>query len=300
LRILFIINPVSGHKNKDDFIKLLEQKSETANFSYETYLTGGINDFFLVEKIYLRFKPDIIAGVGGDGTINMLLPLLVKYNCKLGIIPLGSANGMATELNLPYEIDEALNIILDGHFTEVDVLKVNNQYTIHLADIGLNARIIKRFEKEGKRGLLNYGKQLVIELFYIRSQVYKIVPDNKDILNFKAISITIANASKFGSGAIINPESKLNDGKFELCIIKPFPLIYIFILMFKFFSGRLKTSKYVEIISCREALIKCNKKLLVHTDGELLGRHQLIHVTVIPQKIKIFAPQIIPIAIDIT
>lgn len=102
--------------------------------------------------------------------------------------------------------------------------------------------------------------------------------------------MTFANASKYGTGAVINPEGKLDDGKFELVIVKPFPRIKLLSIAWKMFTRRLHTSDYVEIISCTKALVISNKKTTLQIDGEIIGKVKEIRLESLPKSLWVMIP----------
>lgn len=289
-KVLFIINPFAGVKSKISVPDLLQKKAAILSFDYRSYTIVGLDDMAHASEEIRNYQPDIVAAIGGDGTCNFVAQLLVNSPYKMGIIPLGSANGMATEMDIPKDTDAAIDTLFNGKPKQIDLLLVNGTHlAMHLSDVGLNARIIKRFSKENKRGLWRYVRHFFTEYFLTRHYRFFIQVDGVR-LKRKAISITFANASKYGTGAMINPHGVIDDGKFELCIIKPFPWYYLLPITIKFFSGNLKDSKYVEIISCKEAKISCRKLLALQVDGEIKERVNEVSVKIIPKSLWIIVP----------
>ncbi|HYH56260.1 MAG TPA: diacylglycerol kinase, partial [Anseongella sp.] len=168
-------------------------------------------------------------------------------------------------------------------------LRINGHFSLHLADVGFNARVVKRFEQDKKRGLLVYARHLFRELFLIKVYRFQILCDGRKFKR-KAVSLTFANSSKYGTGAVINPVGRIDDGKFELCIVKPFPKYYLPVIAFKFFAGNVHESDYVEIVSCREALITCSRKTTLQIDGEVIGKTSQIKVEMFSRSVKIILP----------
>ena len=253
LKILFILNRRSGNRQSEDLLELIDQKTNSFQYDYSVFTLDEINENQIREEIS-QYKPNIVAVAGGDGTINLIAGILSGTKIPLSIIPLGSANGMAKDLDIPVKLEAALDILRSGRPKKIDLIKINDKTCIHLADVGLNARVVKRFEKDVKRGLLTYAKHLFGEMFLLKKYVFYISYEGKKIRR-KGVSITFANASKYGTGAVINPEGKLDDGKFELVIVKPFPRIKLVSIAWKMFTKRLHTSDYVEIISCNKATV---------------------------------------------
>lgn len=289
LKILFILNRKSGNRNLDDLLQIINQKSKSHPFEYRIYF---LDSFFLdsIQNEIIRYKPKIVAVAGGDGSINLMSGILAGSRIPLAIIPFGSANGMAKDLEIPVDIEKSIDILLTGSIKKIDLIKINDRTCIHLADIGLNARVVKRFGKDIKRGLLTYAKHLLGELFFLKNYIFHIEHNGTKIRS-KGVSITFANASKYGTGAIINPEGKLDDGKFELVLVKPFPKFKLISIAWKMFSNQLHTSDYVEIFSCKKAIVFSNKKTTLQIDGEVIGKVREIRLESLEKVLNVIVPE---------
>jgi diacylglycerol kinase family enzyme len=158
LTLLFVINPISGGREKNEHETAVRKTFENLPHKIEFFLLEGKNDAQQLEKSIAKVKPQIVVAVGGDGTISLVAKKIMGTDMQLGILPAGSANGMARELNIPVNIDEALQILLKGIVKKVDIISINNLMCIHLSDIGLNARLIKYFEEGNMRGKLGMLK----------------------------------------------------------------------------------------------------------------------------------------------
>lgn len=286
-RVLFVINHKAG-KNKNLELEIVIKK-HAINFNYEVefyMLCDNEHAITGIKNATEKFKPTIITAVGGDGTVNLVSGIIYNQNIALLIVPYGSANGMAKELQIPEELASCLDLIPKGKIVEIDLLKINNELSIHLADVGLNARIVKRFELDSQRGLLIYAKHLFYELFLLRRKRFIINYDDK-IKKVNAVSITFATATKYGTGAVINPDGKLNDGLFEICIVKPFPKFELFKITYQMFRNKLKTSNYFEVIQCDKAIITCRRATLLQVDGEIIGKVKQINLEILPRVLKV-------------
>ncbi len=287
-KILFVINRKSGKGVDANLKALIFAQAGKDAFDFQIYTMSG-NDEQLIRAALKEYKPEIVAAVGGDGTVNLLAGILVNTKIILAIIPYGSANGMAKELNIGTRLETALELLSTGIPKVIDLLQINGNICIHLADIGLNARVVKRFESDKKRGILTYAKHLWGEMFLLKTYHFNIFYDGKSIRR-KGVSITFANASKYGTGAVINPEGILDDGKFELVIVKPFPRIKLLSIAWKMFFNRLHTSDYVEIISCKKAKIASSKRTTLQIDGEVIGKVKEINLNILPKALTVLVP----------
>ncbi len=270
-KILFVVNPISGRKPATNFTSLVSQRISEKNIQYEIYETRGKDDRKQIRQIISRFHPDTVAAVGGDGTVNQIASELTGTNISLGIIPNGSANGLAYNLNIPNNVEQALDITLAGKSKPADVIRINNRhYCIHLADVGINARIVKRFEKEGSKGMLGYGKQMFKELLSPKTSFSFTIETSEFSKKTRAEMLVIANAESYGTGIKINPNGKIDDGKFEVVAIKPYPWWFVLTFILKGFTGRLHTMKHVRVWNVTEAKIRMKKKLDFQIDGEVV------------------------------
>jgi diacylglycerol kinase (ATP) len=290
-KVLFVINHKSGTGGDNTLKDLISDLSKSGNLNCRMYNMAG-DDEEMIRAEILKFKPSIVAAAGGDGTVKLLATILANTKTALAIIPYGSANGMAKELNVPAKPEQALALITGGKRKLIDMVEINGDTCIHLADVGLNARIVKRFENDTKRGILTYAKHLFGEMFLLKNYKLQISYDGKNISR-KAVSITFANASKYGTGAVINPGGILDDGKFELVIVKPFPRIKLLSIAWKMFVGRLHTSDYVEIISCKKARVLISKKTTLQVDGEVIGKVKDITASIMSKAITVMVPKVI-------
>lgn len=288
-KILFVVNPTSGTALNSDYRDVITEFSEKEGFEWEIFETSGKGDPENIRHHIETFNPDTVIAAGGDGTVNIVAVELLGKDIKLGIIPSGSANGLAHNLDIPDNFRKALKFNLHNEAGAMDVIKINERYyCLHLSDVGINARIVKRFEKEGSKGLLGYGKQLFKELrggktyfpFYIE------IPGQRR-KKMNAEMLVIANARSFGTGAIINPTGQINDGKFEIIIIRPYPWWFVFTFVFASFIGKLHKMEYVRVYSTKEAKITLPQKQECQVDGEIIPATALLNVKIVPGALKV-------------
>lgn len=270
-KLLFIINPKSGNSNKSNLEKQISIVCNKNKKEYTLFYTTGENDIEKIKEKQSEYQADTIVACGGDGTVNLVAQTLLETSTQMGIIPLGSANGLAHELEIEEDIIESLAIILLGKKLSMDVISINNEFIcLHLSDLGFNAQMIKDFEESGERGMLSYAKSFFGSLMDKKTTEFRIEFNGTE-KTVKAEMIVLANASSYGTGAVINPGSRMDDGSFELVIFKPIPMRDLLSLTLESFLGDIKNSPYVEIYKVKEAKIFCQEAELLQVDGELKG-----------------------------
>ncbi|WP_159518215.1 diacylglycerol/lipid kinase family protein [Sunxiuqinia indica] len=289
-KILFAINPISGDIDKNYLKEKIQAVFEDKHSEYEIFYTTGENDVEKITTVLAKYSPDRVVSVGGDGTFRLVGEVMLNKDIPIAILPLGSANGMATELGIPKNIDQALKVVTSTKKKSIDALRINDQHiSFHLSDIGLNAQIIKRFENDDTRGFIGYAKHFFKELFTSKPNKYLMHIDGEKIIR-KAHMIVLANASKYGTGAVINPKGIIDDGKFEIILIRPYSAWHLFHMIIPFFSRTIHELDYVDSYSCKKASIRNYKKKELQIDGELIGRIEEISVEIIPHALQILVP----------
>jgi YegS/Rv2252/BmrU family lipid kinase len=288
LKILFALNPISGGKSRQNWETSIREYFQDLPHTIEIFMLGGKNDAESLKHWVAQLKPDRVVAVGGDGTVQMAAKQLLGTGIPLGILPAGSANGMAKELQIPNTTSEALDVILNGIVRDADVIRINNQeICLHLSDIGLNAKLIKYFEQSNWRGKLGYARVLFKALR--KKRPMKVVIDlNGETVEREAFMVVLANATKYGTGAVINPKGNLYDGVFEVVIIRKFSISEIFKMFIKFLP--LNPEK-TEVISATSVVIKTFGKVHFQIDGEYLGKVKEVEATIVPRELKILLPQ---------
>lgn len=290
-KILFVVNPISGDIDKKYLEEKIKTLSKIQQFTFEIHYTKGKNDHQLITEAIRKFTPDKVVAVGGDGTCNLLAKILMNRGIPMGIIPLGSANGLAKELEIPQNLDEALKTIVADTTKAIDLLIINQKHvSLHLADIGINAQVVKRFERDRIRGFAGYAKHFIQELFAAKPLKFKVTIDGRKILK-NAHMVVIANATKYGTGATINPKGSISDGQFEIIFIRPYSVWHLFQMVIPFFTRKIHELDYVKSFSGRTATIHNYGRKELQIDGELIGRLKEINVEINPHALEILVPE---------
>lgn len=287
LRILFILNPGSGSKSKIKPEEVIREYFKPLSHSIDFFELSGRNDSPAIEKKIEDFQPDRVVAVGGDGTVSLVGKILIKMKLPLGIFPAGSANGMAVELGIPSDPAGSLEVIVSGRLETLDTIKINEKDMVfHLGDLGLNALIIKYFDETKLRGMWTYARMLGKALMNQSLMKVRLQTDTVDQV-ISAYMIVIGNASKYGTGAVINPEATTNDGIFELIVVKRIALSEFIKL---FWSYRSFNPSKVEIFETTQAVITSKKNVRFQIDGEYKGKVRKIVAKVFPGALNVLVP----------
>jgi len=278
-KLLLIINPISGSiQDKTETVAQIQEALHGYNFQLEVWETTGEDD---QEKIRLMIKEKPVEAVlvgGGDGTIKMVAEAIMDSNQRIGIIPLGSANGLATSLEIS-GLEDAVGAVANGDEIKMDAIMINGELSLHLSDFGFNASLIKKFEDGGERGMLSYFKSSVAQLFDIQPYRFELSIDGKSEL-IAAKMLVIANGNKYGTGALINPIGKIDDGLFEIIAVDPEGFEDIVKISIAMFRGNLNEMESVRIWQASKAEIRNLDRADFQIDGELLGKVEKVTIEV--------------------
>ena len=282
--IIIVVNPVSGAVEKKEIVDSTLLFAKNENLESILYETSGKKDVENIKNLYNIHKPERIIIIGGDGTIRMVAEAIAKEDVILGIIPAGSANGFALDLDLQLTLEKNLEVAFLHQFMEVDIITINGKISIHLSDLGLNAELIKNYEQGEIHGKWGYALNTITTLFDSSEPFTAKVKANNETFEYVAIMIVIANAKKYGTGVVINPNGVMNDGKFELVILKNFDLI----LFGQIISGNMPSDPDdVEIISTDKATIELDAPVSFQIDGEYCGTETKLDIKILHKQLKV-------------
>lgn len=286
MKLRFIINPISGLRDNSKIAELVKENLNLNKFQYDLFYTERKKHAIELSQKAVEEKIDVVIAVGGDGTLNECAQAIIGTQTALSVIPRGSGNGFAHHLNIEQDVINCIKNLNKSTISKVDSCTANGKPFVNVSGIGFDAHIAHLFSKVTIRGFSSYIKLVLKECILYPSKEYIIKFDNQQ-RKVNAFMISWANSSQFGNNAVISPESKIDDGYFEICIIKKLPRILIPIILFRLFNKSIQRSKYIEIIKCKEAQILCDDGRS-HLDGETYNLGSEINIKINPLSLKIF------------
>lgn len=279
-----VVNPISGDLNKEEMVAAATLFAEKEGLQLQLFETTGNEDIEGIRSFCEKHQPQRILVAGGDGTIKITAEAILKTDIIMGILPAGSANGLSVDLNLPTTLEENLQIAFHGNFMEMDMICINNHKCLHLSDLGLNAQLVKNYENGSTRGKLGYMLQTITTLSEEEEPFTATIHANHRTFDTTARMIVIANSQKYGSGVTINPNGKMNDGQFEIVILKNLDLL----VFAKIITGNIPVdSDDVEIISTDKATITTTTPVSFQIDGEFIGAESHLDIYILHKVMRV-------------
>jgi diacylglycerol kinase family enzyme len=282
-RVLLVVNPVSGNRDKEPIIHKVKSFHPDV-YDLRIFKTTGKDDSLKLQELLESFPADHILTAGGDGTIKLVAELCQGGKQIIGILPAGSANGLATELELPTEIGRALEIAMGTNAIFIDALRIGDSLCLHLADMGLNAELIKNYEDNEVRGKFGYLISTIPTLLQTEIPYHFTLELNGKKLKREAIMVAFTNCKTFGTGAMINPKGVINDGRFEVLVFKKLAVMEILKTLNQQTSP---DPDFVEVFSTTIAAVTSERSVQFQIDGEPVERTNELSVSIIPGALRI-------------
>lgn len=266
--VLAIVNPLSGTTSADQK-KLLQdafmRRADALGYAPDVVQTthpGHATE--LAAEAVARGVNRIVA-IGGDGTINETAQALRRSATALGIVPIGSGNGLARHLGIPLNPMKAIDRALSGRPVVIDSGEINEHPFFCTAGFGFEAHVAHAFAQQPVRGLPTYVRTAFRAFLGYKPPQFLLDGQPKELF-----SLTFANAGQFGNNAWMAPTANIADGRLEQCEIRPFPVQAAGMLTWRLFNKTLNHSAYWRGHSITKATVQADVPLLIHADGEPL------------------------------
>jgi YegS/Rv2252/BmrU family lipid kinase len=296
-RFLYVINPVSGVRDKSSLQNIIEKKTTARLLPFEVLYTNAEKNYdFLPNKIKTDRITDVVI-CGGDGTVNQLAEALLGVNVKIGIVPLGSGNGLAFSAKIPVDINAALDVIFNGKWKMIDAFHINDKFSCMLCGVGFDAQVAHDFAKEKKRGLATYVKQSLKNFVSALPYTFSITANGKSFTT-DAFFISIANSNQFGNNFTIAPKARLDDGLLDIVICKKMNKVkLVWAVLQQVSYGRVSSEQVDPFLENEVVYFQTDHLVLhnpglapLHIDGEPVSTAEKFKIRIFPKAIKLLQP----------
>jgi YegS/Rv2252/BmrU family lipid kinase len=293
-RVFVVLNPMAGNSTADDVRSALQQ-AFGEQIELEIYETTGSEDEDVVAIVRdaVRNKFELVVAAGGDGTVSDVAEGLVASDVPMGIVPVGTANVFARELNLPLTLGEACALIAGEHaISHVDAMKARDKYFVLQIGIGLDSLMIRDTEREAKRrfGRAAYVWTALTRLVGYQPVRFTISVDGKRVRP-RASQVLIANGGVLGVAPFRwGPNISPNDGRIDVCIVSARTALDYLGLIWHTVLGQQRRDRNVHYMAATESiLVTADHPLPIQADGEIVGETPL-QVQVVPEAVSVIVP----------
>ena len=231
-----------------------------------------------------------IIAAGGDGTMNLCVNAMVKYDIHLplAILPAGTANDFAYYFELPSDIDYQLDIALGNKTTKADVGVVNDRCFINVAALGALIDVSQKTDPNLKNaiGTLAYYLKAVTEIPQIRALPVKLTTPAQ-VYEENIYFMVVMNGESAGGFRKLSPESNMNDGKLDVIAFKKMPIVELAPLLFEVVHGRHPNNKHVLYFQTDKLTIESEADISTDIDGEH-GEKLPLEFSVLNKRLDVF------------
>lgn len=273
-RARIIYNPTSGREGFKKELADVLRRFEEAGYETSAHATTCEGDAINAAKIAVERKFDIIVAAGGDGTINEVIHGIAEqeYRPKLGIIPGGTTNDFARALGIPRDINKAVDIILEHNIRPLDIGKVNEHYFMNIAGGGKLTELTYEVPSKLKTmiGQLAYYLKGIEMLPSLKPTKVRIEYDGK-LFEEEIMLFLVSNTNSVGGFEKLAPEAKMDDGLFDLVILKKTNLAEFIRIATLATRGAHLDDKNIFYTKANRVKVYTEDKMQLNLDGEYGG-----------------------------
>jgi diacylglycerol kinase (ATP) len=273
-RARLIYNPTSGREQIRRNIPYILDRLEKAGYEASCHATTGAGDATAAAREAVAREFDLVVAAGGDGTINEVVNGLAEqpHRPKFGIIPMGTTNDFARAIGVSRDIVKACDVLCEGHEIPLDIGKVNDRYFIYIAGGGKLTEISYEVPSKLKTmlGQLAYYLKGIEKLPSIRPTSVRIRYDDH-VLEDDIMLFFVANTNSVAGFEKLAPAASLNDGWFDLLVLKKASLPEFIRLARLALKGEHVEDKKVLYTKAKHIEVDTDEKMQLNVDGEYGG-----------------------------
>lgn len=289
MKILFIVNPVAGKGGAIKIWREIKRKIDDDGLEYDYKFTAAPKDATRIAKAAAAEKIDIVAVLGGDGTLQEAVNGLVGSETSLAILPAGTGNDFAKTLKISKDIGVMTEKLLKPVKKKIDLLKCNEKYLINMAGTGFDAEVAANVNKKRcLKGEFAYLSAILQTLAIYRPYDVEVIIDGAKTRE-NITMIAVGNGQYIGGGIRMLPDAKIDDGLLDICIIKETTKLEALLTLPAVYAGRHLTHPKCRFFKGREVIINVMQeepKAFSQVDGQVFIEKSLC-IGIIPAAINI-------------
>ncbi|GAB6989693.1 YegS/Rv2252/BmrU family lipid kinase [Paenibacillus pini] len=291
-KAMIIINPSSGKEQAEENLSRVEDVLKQRGYLVDIKRTEKEQDATIFATNACQNSFDAVISMGGDGTLNEIINGLAEQPNRpaLGIIPLGTVNDFARALQIPLDIDEAIQVLELENSRPVDIGKVNDSYFMNIVAVGKIAEASFSVSSKSKTflGPLAYfmeGIKTMVskEILHVRLQHDHGVWEGESLLILTSLTNSVGGFEK------IAPDAEVDDGLLKCIVIRDVPLFHFAKLAMSVLKGNHVDDPAVEYISTSSLQLSSTQDLCSNIDGDQ-GEELPLNIIVLARHLNVFVP----------
>ncbi len=295
-----IINLTAGGGKPRPHLKTIFKYLKENGFDFKVSYTSHHGDAIELAQKAADKGMDLIVSIGGDGTLNEIVNGIMKSknDPSLGIIPLGWANDFIKSVNIPFDITQACQIIVQGKIKKIDIGVINSQiYFANICGVGFDAEVAQLANQIKSK---HPNLRILSAFIYVFATVKKLLSpfgyhnvkikfDGQEI-HSKILFIAISNGKIYGGRFKITPEAILDDGLLEICLVEEMGRFKYLSIIPKVFKGTHASIKGINFYRAKEVVIQSSEPVLAQVSGEVIEGQKNYIITLLPKSLKLIVP----------
>jgi diacylglycerol kinase family enzyme len=291
VKIQFILNPASGGGKGEKVLSLLKGQTKPLGLDADIALSHHFQEAQDIASSAQRRGCEVIVACGGDGTIHSLLPALVHRPAALGVIPIGTANDLARNWKIPFQLRRSLLLLLRGRPKMVDVIRTDSgRYIAGAAGLGFDAAVVQQAEwlRKVAKGILPFSIACLSQLsHYSPSSVFLRAGDWE--YEGTAWQILLTKIARYAYIFRITTSVKADNGLMDICLIPETPNLGVIKALPKIPFLGLKKLPGALFRTASILKVQSSPPISIHGDGELLGQTPEAF-RVLPKALRVIVP----------
>jgi diacylglycerol kinase (ATP) len=273
MRLAIIVNPVAGGGRCFKSIQRYVRQWPHPEWKVEVLTTQADRRAGSLALEMLKDPPDLLAVCGGDGTINEVASQIPSPPFPVAVLPSGTANVLARELDLPLDPIRALRIALKREIRRVDLGELkggSGRRFLFVAGIGLDAFVVSRV-RPGLKKRLGKAAFVITAIHCLCSYSFPEFRVTAGGKAFSATSCLVCNARSYGGGMLFCPDADMADGVLDILILQGKRRIELARFLLLALCGKAVSRDWVHRLKAESLSIDGPPEIMVQTDGELAG-----------------------------
>ena len=292
MKHLFIINPEAGKGTTLDLIPEIKKAFYNKKDEYFIEVTERPGHAAEIVSSYVSREKYRVYSLGGDGTLNEILNGMVGSDSSLAVIPCGTGNDFIRNISDKNDFSNIIGKSIRGKEKWVDLGRVNDSYFINIASIGFDAEVASNSIRFKKIPVLNGSVAYILGILYTvftyKSKKLEMTIDDKSIKTHPLL-VTLANGKYYGGGMKPSPNSIIDDGILDICLIEDLSMLRLLNLFPQFIKGNHGKYKEVSFHKAKKIKVTSKEMLSVSFDGEVKQISD-IDIEIIHKGIRIVIP----------
>ena len=260
----------------------------------EVCLTEGPGHARELAGAAARRGDETVLAVGGDGTANEAAWGLLGSETALGLVPVGSGNGLARAVGIPLRAERALAALEGSVRRRIDVGFANGRPFLNLAGAGFDAAVGADFHARGRnggrRGILGYVRLSLARALVHRPEEWRLTSDAGGFAG-RAWVVAFANGRQYGAGAVIAPQARLDDGRLDVVVFEAVPRLAVLANAPRLFLGGIRGFRGYRHFAASRAVLSGTGDMLYHRDGEPESGTERLEVHVERRALSLLIPR---------